>query len=258
MLSGLLFAIVLCYIPPVLAHFFLRAKAWNQAIFLWFPIFLHSLALVWMGGWLQIWGSSAFGLSLLSAMLFIGFQILRSNEKMNALGAVHLPLGILLLFMGALFPSSSTLVNSSWWVPLHIVFILIGFGCFALSFGQSLLFLLVRHRLKTKKLRGILSLPSLENLDRSNHIGATLGFVSLSAGVCAGWFWAQDLDSWRWDFGTIGSVSLWIWYAASIHARLILGRRMLWSAWFSIVGFGVLSVILLASYVMGGWHMGGA
>jgi ABC-type uncharacterized transport system permease subunit len=257
MISGFLLAIMLCYLPPMLAHFFLRAEAWKNPVFLWFPIALHCIALGWIGGVLTLWASSAFGLSLLSAILLISFQILRKNERMNALGVVHLPLGLLLLLLGALIPNPTIHGAGSWWVPMHILLILIGFGCFALAFGQSLLFLLVRHKLKSKNLKGIGLFPSLERLDRINYIGASLGFVSLSAGVVAGWFWAIDLESWKWDFGTVGSIALWIWYAISIHARLIFGRRMLWSAWFSVVGFVVMFIVLSVASFLGGWHMGG-
>ena len=256
MIQGLMLSIVLCYLPPVLAHFFLKAKAWSNPVFLWFPIALHTLSLVWLGGIQQLWASAAFGLSVLSAVLLVGFQVLRRNPRMNALGVVHLPLGLLLLVLAALIPTQGNVQAQSWWVPLHILLIFIGFGCFALSFGQSLLFLFVRHRLKSKQLKGIGLFPSLERLDRFNYVGASLGFIALSAGVSAGWFWAQSLNSWNWDFGTIGSVALWVWYAVSIHARLVFGRRMLWSAWFSVIGFFVMSVVLFCANFIGGWHMG--
>lgn len=255
MIQGLMLSVVLSYLPPVLAHFFIRANAWVNPIFLWFPIVLHCISLVWIGLFLGLWGSAGFGLSLLSAVLLIGFQVLRRNSRMNALGVVHLPLGLLLLIISILVPTQSNVQAHSWWVPFHILLILVGFGCFALSFGQSLLFLFVRHRLKSKQLKGIGGFPSLERLDRLNYFGASLGFIALSAGVSAGWFWAQSLDSWKWDFGTIGSVALWCWYAISIHARLVFGRRMLWSAWFSVIGFFVMSVVLLSASMIGGWHM---
>ena len=255
MIQGLMLSVVLCYIPPVLAHFFSRARAWNNPIYLWFPIALHCISLAWVGVVLQRWGSALFGLSLLSAVLFVGFQVLRRNIRMNALGVVHLPLGLLLLILAILVPTQSYEQAHSWWLLFHILLILIGFGCFALSFGQSLLFLFVRHRLKSKQLKGIGLFPSLERLDRFNYFGASRGFVALSAGVSAGWFWAQSLDAWKWDFGTIGSVSLWVWYAISIHARLVFGRRMLWSAWFSVIGFFVMSIVLLSANMLGGWHM---
>ena len=78
MIQGLMLSIVLCYLPPVLAHFFLKAKAWSNPVFLWFPIALHTLSLVWLGGIQQLWASAAFGLSVLSAVLLVGFQVLRS------------------------------------------------------------------------------------------------------------------------------------------------------------------------------------
>ena len=256
MIQGLMLSIVFCYLPLVLAHFFLKTKVWSKPVFLWFPIVLHTIFLIWLGGIQHLWASAAFGLSVLSAVLLIGFQILRRNPRMNALDVVHLPLGLLLMILAALIPTQENIQAQSWWVPLHILLIFIGFGCFALSFGQSLLFLFVRHRLKSKQLKGIGLFPSLERLDRFNYIGASLGFIALSAGVSAGWFWAQSVDAWKWDFGTIGSVALWIWYAISIHARLIFGRRMLWSAWFSVIGFLVMLVVLFCAYLIGGWHTG--
>ena len=225
-------------------------------MFLWAPCLLHALALGWLAAVDQSWASASFGLAVLSLIMFVSFQLLRRNAKMETLGVIHLPLGTLLLFLAAVIPERTLHQSDSLWVLIHIVLILVGFGCFALAFAQSLLFLFVRYRLKAKKLRGIVFFPSLERLDHFNHVGSVIGFVALSAGVATGWFWSQGVQEWRWDIGAISSVFLWLLYAISIHARLVFGRRMHWTAWFSVVGFFFMCLVISVASVVGGWHLG--
>jgi len=256
MVSGIFLMISLCYLPFICALFVPQLEILRRPLYLWFPCILHGLALYWIGFAENLWASPNFGLGVLSYIMFIGFQLLRNNKKMEALGSIHLPLGALLLLLAGIIPDTTINQNESSWILIHIILILIGFGCFALAFAQSLLFLFVRHRLKSKNLRGIVFFPSLERLDRLNHIGSIVGFVALSAGVAAGWFWSNGLNEWRWDIGSISSLSLWLLYAISIHARLIFGRRMHWTAWFSVVGFFVMCLVISIASLVGGWHLG--
>ena len=225
--------------------------------FVWGPLGLHALTLGYHGI-LQQWGQSYFALSLLSFVLFLSFQVLRGNTKFESLGIIHNPLGIALLVLSILIPNVHNQTQQSWWVFLHVMLILVGFACFAISFGHSVLFLFVRHRLKSKNLRGIGFFPSLEKLDRYNHSATIVGFVCLVSGVCAAWMTSLDRGSWSWDSGSIGAVVLCVLYAISIHARIVFGRRMHWTAWFSIGGFALLFVILGLVGYLGGWHMGDA
>ena len=224
---------------------------------IWIPILGHSLILGYWG-WTQLWGQSFFALSLLSFVLLASFQILRINHKFEALGGINIPLGMIFLILSVLIPNAQRNANQSWWVFLHVMLILVGFACFAISFGHSVLFLFVRHRLKSKQLKGIGFFPSLEKLDRYNHSATIVGFICLMSGVCSAWLWSLDSGRWKWDSGTIGALVLCAIYAVSIHARIVFGRRMHWTAWFSIGGFALLFVILGLVGYLGGWHMGEA
>ena len=229
----------------------------RTAIISWLPLGLHFLSLGYWAGIAQLWGHSAFATSVLSFVLLLSFHIFRSNPKMEALGVVHLPLGILLILLSMLMPDSQVVTgDSSWWTLTHVSLILIGLACFAISFGHSLLFLFVRHRLKSKNLKGIGGFPSIERLDRNTHIATIIGFVSLVAGVASGLLWSMETGLWRWDLGSVGAICLCVFYAASIHARIIFGRRMHWTAWFSVGGFILIFVVLGIVGYLGGWHMG--
>ena len=255
MISSLLLVIGLCYLPPIVSHFLLKSETWKHPKYLWTPILLHSLALLWIGLFQELWVSPTFGLALLSNIMFLSFQIFRRNSKMETLGVVHLPLGFLLLVFSMIVPNHQLTSSVSWWVVMHIILILVGFGFFALGFAQSLIFLFVHRRLKSKNLRGIVFFPSLERLDRLNHISSFIGFLSLSLGIVAGGFWSVNMQAWTWDLGSISSVALWLLYAISIHARLVFGRRMLWTAWFSVFGFGAMSLVISIASIFGVWHL---
>ena len=145
----------------------------------------------------------------------------------------------------------------SLWLPTHLALILLGLGCFAVSFTLSVLFLVVRRRLKQKRLKGIGRLPALENLDQMNYRSMALGFVALTAGMAIGGTWAAthpdrsmgpDLTVW-------GTVALWVWYAAGLHVRLVSGWRGRAAAVFGVGGFVGLGVMVaVALVVLRGWH----
>ena len=143
------------------------------------------------------------------------------------------------------------------WFALHFGLIFLGYGGMALSFVVSAMFLVVRRRLKTKQLADIGSLPTLDSLDLLNFRATALGFVALTAGIAMGAFLLVESKGGRaaGDLTVWGSVAVWLWYAAGLHARLMLGWRGRLAAIFGVVGFGGLGLVLLiAGVLLGGWH----
>lgn len=206
--------------------------------------------------------SMRFGLGALSMWVMLGWLYLRRQPRMELLEALLLGLGVVLLGAGLLAPGAGPPERlETLWFPLHVMLILSGLLGFAVSFTLSVLFLVVRRRLKQRRLRGIARLPSLETLDRRNYQSMALGFVALTAGMAVGGMWAatHPEGSMGPDATIWGTVLLWVWYAAGLHVRLVSGWRGRLAAIFGVGGFaGLGAFVLFAVVVLQGWHGGGA
>ena len=206
--------------------------------------------------------SMRFGLGALSLWVMLGWLYLRRQPRMALLDVLLLGLGVVLLGAGQLAPGGGPPDRlATLWFPVHVSLILVGLLGFAVSFTLSVLFLVVRRRLKLRRLRGIARLPSLDVLDRRNYQAMAVGFVSLTAGMAVGGMWAATHPSASMgpDATIWGTLLLWVWYAAGLHVRLVSGWRGRLAAIFGVGGFAGLGVlVLLAVVVLQGWHGGGA
>jgi len=197
---------------------------------------------------------------LLTVALFVslGRALLRKQERMGAAMDILSWLVVLLLsasLMDSPAPAEAGVVTP--WFAVHFALIFFGYGGMAISFVVSALFLVVRRRLKNKNLTGIGRLPPLDALDLLNFRSQSVGFVALSAGIAMGVFLVLESQGSRGagGFTVWGTVAVWFWYAAGLHARLVLGWRGRMGAIFGVIGFGGLGVVLaIAGILVGGWH----
>lgn len=198
------------------------------------------------------------GLLTVASLVVFGWVLLRRQPQMDA--ARDILTWLTLVLLGASLmdpPAPAQAAADSEWFMVHFGLIFLGFGGMALSFVVSAMYLVVRRRLKTKQLDGIGRLPTLDALDLLNFRSQSLGFVALTAGIAMGAFLLVESQGSRaaGDLTVWGSVAVWIWYAAGLHARLVLGWRGRMGAVFGVLGFGGLGAILaLAGVLMGGWH----
>jgi len=198
------------------------------------------------------------GLLTVALLVVCGWAVLRRQPRLDA--ARDILSWLIVVLLGASLmdaPAPADVGVDTPWFALHFVLIFLGYAGMALSFVVSAMFLVVRRRLKRKQLSGIARLPSLDALDLLNFRSQSLGFVALTAGIAMGAFLliqshggraAGDLTVW-------GSIAVWLWYAAGLHARLVMGWRGRMGAVFGVVGFGGLGLILaIAGVLLGGWH----
>lgn len=262
----LLFALA-CYLAPVVGRWYpvawsgLRSRSWS-----WLGLGFHVLGIVSMGIRLGRWPIDGVpdGLAALSLAVVVGWIWLRRRPRMELVGTTLLALavvllGVALLLMLAAPPGPKGAADlSSVWFPIHATLMLVGFAGFALSFTLSLLYLVLRRRLKRKRLEGIGRLPSLDTLDRLNTQAMSLGFVTLTAGMAIGALWAKVHADQRQlvpDITIYATSVVWLWYAAGLHARLVAGWRGRVAAIFGVVGFAGLALLIgTAMVVFNGWH----
>jgi len=223
-------------------------------------IALHLLSLiidVLLVGALPL-SSMRFGLCALALVVIFGWTVLHRRPQMESLRTLLVGLALVLLGTAQVAPDAGGTADlGSPWFLAHVALILTGLGGLAVSFTLSVLWLVVRRRLKRKKLRGISRLPTLHTLDRLNYQAMVLGFVSLTAGIAVGGMWAAtnpeaqlgaDITIW-------GTMVLWCWYAVGLHTRLVSGWRGRLAAVFGVGGFvGLGAMVMVAGLVLQGWH----
>jgi ABC-type uncharacterized transport system permease subunit len=251
MIRLLLIAALLLYFARGIATWIPRMQPHLRAPWvLWAGIGVHTLGI---GTELVLEGGEALlhlALATLALLLMLGNLYLQRLPRMDALENVLLPLSALLLGLSLIAPGHASGAPLTWWLPVHIGFTMLGFGGLALTFSLSVLYLWVRRRLKSKNLVGIGRLPSLAALDDLNQQCMVLGFVSLTAGMASGVLWATLGESVRGinaDVTVYSTVVLWLWYAIGLHLRLIVGYRGQTAAWFGVVGFGGVSLIMMSA-----------
>ena len=259
-MSGVfLFLAVLVYLGRLLAPWMSWGpRVLREPLLPWVGLTLHSIGLLVL---LVLEGPQStphlvlVGLALL---LMLANQLVGRLPRMEALESVLLPLTCAMLVLGLLAPGQSAgLTPHSWWLPIHIGFMVLGFGGLAVSFSLSVLYLWVRARLKGKRLVGIGRLPSLAMLDELNQKSMALGFIALTSGIACGALWAVGGEeiSLRLDLTTSSTLAVWMWYALGLQMRLISGYRGRVAALFGVLGFGGISLIMgFATLVFRSFH----
>ena len=202
--------------------------------------------------------SMHWGLVVASLLVVGSGLVLRKRPRMLLLGNVVVIWSALLLGLSMAAPDGTPhqAASTSWFV-IHVGFSLIGIAAFVCTFSISALYLLVRWRLKKKHLQGIASYPTLATLDRLNYQSMGLGFLAITTAILLGVF--SVLTSSRPfdgpDLTIYATLVIWLWYAAGLHLRLVLGWRGRLVAVFGLVGFGgVLVLIAIAMLFLHGWH----
>ena len=235
-------------------------RRWSHPAWVGTGLALHVVALlidVLSIGALPL-SSMRWGLGALALWVVLGWVYLRRRPQMESLGRLLVGLALVLLGTAQLAPDAGGQADlSSPWFLAHVALILVGLGGLAVSFTLSVLWLVVRRRLKTKRLKGISRLPTLDTLDRLNYQAMALGFVSLTAGMAVGGMWAathltaslgNDITIW-------GTAVLWCWYAVGLHTRLVSGWRGRLAAVFGVGGFvGLGAMVAVAGLFLRGWH----
>jgi cytochrome c-type biogenesis protein CcsB len=203
-----------------------------------FSLFVHYLA----SGYTPITNMqeslSFFGLCLAGFFIF-----LRRVYKIEALGAIFLPIISVFLVSSLAMPAGSHQlppVLRSFWLPIHTVFAFLGNAVFLAGCLVSIVYIIIERSIK-KKRAGLWAnhFPSLETLDRINYKCMSYGFPFLTLGIVTGSLWAELAwgSYWNWDPKETWSLVTWIVYAILIHNRLAIGWRGRKTAYLMIVGF---------------------
>ncbi|HOX94860.1 MAG TPA: cytochrome c biogenesis protein CcsA [Syntrophales bacterium] len=174
---------------------------------------------------------------------YLAFQL---KTKTQVLGAFVSPLAFLLMVvassrLGVDVPVPDILKGTL--VPVHVALSVTGEALLAIACGAGILYLAQDSQIRRRKMTPMSRyLPSLDDLDRVNHISLLTGFALLTAGLLVGSVWASTVwgRPWPWDPKLLWTLAAWFFYAVLIHQRLAIGWKGRKIALLSIAAFAVL------------------
>lgn len=184
-------------------------------------------------------------LSFYSWLMVAVYLLVQLKYRLTVLGSFIAPLAFLMSLAAFTFGAGSGELPpglKTYWLPLHVTLAFLGNAVFALAFGVSLMYLVQEHQLKQKKMTLLMKrFPSLEALDRVNHILLVWGFPFMTLGIVTGSMWAGIHwgDYWSWEPRQISSGIAWLFYGAILHGRITAGLRGKKAAFLTIMGFAV-------------------
>jgi cytochrome c-type biogenesis protein CcsB len=100
-------------------------------------------------------------------------------------------------------------------------------------------------------------LPSRDNLDDLIYKTVAISFPLLTFMIIAGAYWANRTwgTYWSWDPKEDWALITWLTYAGYLHMRLTRGWRGRRSAYFAIIGFGIVMFTFFGvTYLLPGLH----
>lgn len=160
--------------------------------------------------------------------VYLGLQL---KTKTRLLGAFVSPFILLFLIAAAGQSADKNLVPAPWqgWLThVHLVLAIAGEALFVLASAAGAMFMIQNNLLKHKKpgKMGRL-LPSLNDLDRVNHLGLLWGFSLLTLGMIGGAIYAAFVWGGRWaaDPKVIWALAVWMVYGFLLHQRLAIGWK---------------------------------
>lgn len=99
----------------------------------------------------------------------------------------------------------------------------------------------------------------ISDYDEIAYRYAKPGYILLTAGMLIGYPWAIEAwkdAAWWWDPKISGSIMMWVFYSAYLHARIYVGRGKLWrtTALIGVLCFVTLVFTYLLTYIVPGIH----
>ena len=133
-------------------------------------------------------------------------------------------LGGAAVLLAWLYPGEFRNAAVSRWAPLHWVLGIASYGLFGAAVLHATLLNRADKQMRLKRPgigSGTLGLPLLR-LERLTFRFVEAGFVTLSAAVVLGWWFASP---WRWDHKAVFSILGWLVFAALVGGRRAFGWR---------------------------------
>jgi ABC-type uncharacterized transport system permease subunit len=168
------------------------------------------------------------------------------RTRLEVLGAVILPLVLVLLFISDLLPAEVVPVSRDLehiFLDLHISIAVLGASALFLTFAASIMYLVQERRLKRKRAteRGI-RLPSLEKCDALGNLSLMWGFPLLTLTIVTGGVWTANFRQkpYVWERQETFALLAWMLLGIILSARFLRGWRGRKAAYLTILAFAAL------------------
>jgi ABC-type uncharacterized transport system permease subunit len=135
------------------------------------------------------------------------------------------------------------------WSHAHVLLSTLGFSLLALTSLAGLAYLTKKRALKRNEAARF-GLPSLESLDRMEHVTLSLGFSLLSLGMATGFVWSMSRGASPWTQHSGWLVAAWAVYLLPVGMRVISRQHgdrpaRIVTAGFAFLAFSYLGIRLL-------------
>ena len=190
------------------------------------------------------WGTWAGALNLFVWLVVGAYLIWGCTPRYRLLGLAVMPFAAALLI--AAWAGGGTGVTSrddaGWLLAVHVALMLAGFAGLTLAAGLAGLYLWQERRLKRRDARVLrLRLPPLDSLDRLSARTAAISLAVLTGGIVVG---LASFDRGDFDVAMAATLATWTFYAAALVLRRELPLRGRRFAWFLVVGFVLVGIVL--------------
>jgi ABC-type transport system involved in cytochrome c biogenesis permease subunit len=183
-------------------------------------------------------------MTMLAACIAIGYTYIELRTQTTNTGFFILILALLFQSVSSVFIkdlSDIPEILRSRLLGFHVSAALLGYTAISLSAVYGLLYLMLYHEIRSTRFGLIYKrLPNLETLERMSHKSEVFGFVMLSVAIVVGMVWLpRAFASFSyWDPKLIGTLAIWILYAAGLTAKRQFGWQGRKTMIVSLVAFG--------------------
>jgi ABC-type transport system involved in cytochrome c biogenesis permease subunit len=198
-------------------------------------------------------------------LLALAYLYIELTTDERAMGVFILPLLVALQAIPALRPGVEDLapVLQGPLFGVHVSSLLFAYASFALACVIGVTYVLLFKEIKAKHLGFFYArLPSLQVLDRMNHIAIVVGWVFLTIGIIVGAIWAAQAQGGYAGDPRVQAMSLkdpkiivalvcWVVYSFELFAARRIGWGGRRAAYLSTLGF----VIVLLNFVPVGYFL---
>jgi ABC-type transport system involved in cytochrome c biogenesis permease subunit len=198
-------------------------------------------------------------MTMLAACIAVGYSYIELRTKASNTGFFILLLALVFQTVSSLFIKDLTVIAPilrSRLLGFHVSAALLGYTAISLSAVYGFLYLMLYHEIKSSRFGLIYNrLPNLEMLETMSHKAEVFGFVMLSIAIVVGVFWLpRAFPNFTYlDPKLIGTLAIWILYAAALTAKRKLGWQGRKMMIVSLVAFGFvfLSMTVINLYLSG-------
>jgi ABC-type uncharacterized transport system permease subunit len=141
--------------------------------------------------------------------------------------------------------------DSGAWSHAHVFLSTAGFALLGLSAVSGAAYIAKERALKRKRASRF-ELPSLESLDRLEHVTLSLGFPLLTLGVLSGYAWVLSHGGDPWSRHANFLLLAWVTFLLPLSLRVLRHERGLRVSRGVVIGFVILAFCYLGVRVFGG------